>query len=423
MEPCVYTPMRKTLMFTRLCFLINLATDDWICGFEEVRSGLTTDVYLERMMEALRKDGKADTHVWAEFSGDLPDGYEWGVFAGLNEVIGLLNGRNVDVWALPEGSVFRGEDVNGIEEPVMVISGPYSEFALLETAILGILSYNCGVATAAARVKVAAEGAPVFAFGIRRMHPALAAVSDRAAYIGGVDGFSGVGAGRRLGITPVGTMPHSFILIYGRQEDAWSAFDKYAPPDVPRTLLCDTLSDEKDEVIRAAKLLGAKLAAVRLDTPKSRRGDFEHIVREVRWELDRLGFKKVKIMVSGGLDEKSIRGLKKAGADMFGVGTSIAAARVIDFSMDLCQVGGKPVSKRGRFSGVKSVYRCTECLTDVVVGWEDSVENCPKCGGIMEPAMIKVMESGKPLVNEDIQKIRTRSMQQTLKLGLNLDSN
>jgi len=72
---------------------------------------------------------------------------------------------------------------------------------------------------------------------------------------------------------------------------------------------------------------------------------------------------------------------------------------------------------------VKSVYRCTECLTDVVVGWEDSVENCPRCGGIMEPAMIKVMESGKPLVNEDIQKIRTRSMQQTLKLGLNLDSN
>jgi len=143
----------------------------------------------------------------------------------------------------------------------------------------------------------------------------------------------------------------------------------------------------------------------------------------VRWELDRLGFKKVRIMVSGGLDEKSIRGLKKAGADMFGVGTSIAAARVIDFSMDLCEVEGKPVSKRGRFSGVKNVYRCTDCLTDVVVGWKDSVEKCPKCGGIMKPAMIKVMESGRPLVNEDIQKIRMRSMQQTLRLGLSLDSN
>ncbi|MEM0119944.1 MAG: nicotinate phosphoribosyltransferase [Thermoprotei archaeon] len=399
-----------------------MANDDWICSFEEIRSGLTTDVYLERMLEALRKDGKADTPVVAEFSGDLPDGYEWGVFSGLNEVTNLLNGRQVDVWALPEGSVFRSEDINGVEEPVMVISGPYSEFALFETAILGILSYDCGVSTAAARVKLAAGGAPVFAFGIRRMHPALAAISDRAAYIGGVDGFSGVAAGRRLGITPVGTMPHSFILIYGRQEDAWSAFDRYAPPTVPRILLCDTLSDEKDEVKRATQLLEEKLVAVRLDTPKSRRGDFEHIVREVRWELDHSGFKSVKIMVSGGLNEKGIRSLREAGADMFGVGTSIAAAKVVDFSMDLCEVEGKPVSKRGRFSGRKTVYRCVNCLTDVVVAWGDSYNKCPKCGGTMEPAMVKVMEAGRPLFNEDIQSIRSRSLKQTMKLGLNLDS-
>jgi len=391
---------------------------DWICDFEEVRSGGTTDIYLERMLDVLRADGKADTHVSAEFSGDLPENYEWGVFVGLDEVLRLLEGRRVDVWALPEGSVFRGEDLYGVEEPVMVVRGPYSEFALLETAILGVLSYSCGVATAAARVKLAAGGSPVFAFGIRRMHPALAAVSDRAAYIGGMDGFSGVAAGRRLGVAPVGTMPHSLILVYGVQEQAWMAFDKYSPPQVPRTLLCDTLSDEKDEVIRAANLLGSRLSAVRLDTPKSRRGDFEHIVREVRWELDRRGFKNVKIMVSGGLDERSIRSLKEAGADLFGVGTSVAAARVIDFSMDLCEVDGKPVSKRGRFSGLKNVYRCVECLSDVVVGWGEKVERCPKCGGPMEPALVKVLEAGKTLVEDDITTIRSRAIQQTSKLGL-----
>jgi nicotinate phosphoribosyltransferase len=399
---------------------MHLAADKWICGFEEVYSGGTTDVYLERMMEVLRRDGKADTFVSAEFSGDLPAGYAWGVFAGLGEVVDLLRGRRVDVWALPEGSVFRSEDLNGVEEPVMVIRGPYSEFAVLETAILGVLSYSCGVATAAARVKVAAEGSPVYAFGIRRMHPALAAVSDRAAYIGGMDGFSGVAAAKRLGVAPVGTMPHSFILVYGDQESAWSAFDRYAPPEVPRTLLCDTFSDEKDEVTRAAKLLGQRLSAVRLDTPKSRRGDFEHIVREVRWELDRLGLRHVKIMVSGGLDENSIRKLKKAGADIFGVGTSVAAARVIDFSMDLCEIEGKAVSKRGRFSGLKSVYRCTTCLSDLVVPWGNSVEKCPRCGGKMEQAMVKVVDGGKPLIDQDIAEMRRRSLSQTAKLGLEL---
>lgn len=393
---------------------------DWICGFEEIRSGGTTDVYLERTLDVLRADGKAQSLVSAEFSGDPPNGYEWGVFVGLEEALSLLRGRRVDVWALPEGSVFRGEDVHGVEEPVMIIRGPYSEFALLETAILGILSYSSGVATAAARIKLAAGGAPVFAFGIRRMHPALAAVSDRAAYIGGMDGFSGVAAAKRLGIRPVGTMPHSLILIYGVQEEAWSAFDKYSPPDVPRTLLCDTLSDEKDEVVRAAKLLGPRLQAVRLDTPRSRRGDFEHIVREVRWELDRRGFTNVKIMVSGGLDERSVSRLRAAGADMFGVGTSVAAARVVDFSMDICEVEGRPVSKRGRFSGLKSVYRCVECLSDVVVGWGESAASCPKCGGRMEQALVKVMEQGRQLLEEDVATMRERALRQTAKLGLRL---
>lgn len=395
---------------------------EWVCGFEEIRSGGTTDVYLERTLEVLRADGRAQTPVSAEFSGDLPDGYEWGVFVGLEEVLGLLRGRRVDVWALPEGSIFHSEDVYGVEEPVMVVRGPYSEFALLETAILGVLSYSCGVATAAARIKLAAGGAPVYAFGIRRMHPAVAAVSDRAAYIGGMDGFSGVAAARRLGLKPVGTMPHSLILIYGVQEEAWSAFDKYSPPDVPRTLLCDTLSDEKDEVLRAARLLGPRLQAVRLDTPKSRRGDFEHIVREVRWELDRRGFRNVKIMVSGGLDEKSVSRLRSAGADMFGVGTSVAAARVVDFSMDICEVDGKPVSKRGRFSGLKNVYRCVECLSDVVVAWGEGVGVCPKCGGRMEQALVKVMEAGRPLVEEDVATMRARAIGQASKLGLKLAS-
>ncbi|PSO03619.1 hypothetical protein B9Q10_00360 [Candidatus Marsarchaeota G2 archaeon ECH_B_SAG-E12] len=63
---------------------------------------------------------------------------------------------------------------------------------------------------------------------MRRVHPALAAIADRAAYIGGVDGVSGIAAAKRLGIRAVGTMPHSYVLIMGSPEAAWSAFDNYS---------------------------------------------------------------------------------------------------------------------------------------------------------------------------------------------------
>lgn len=398
--------------------MIGLAEPDWICSFDEIKRGGTTDIYLDRMLDVLEKDGMSEAEVTAEFSGDLPNGYEWGILAGLNEVLRLLEGRSLDVWTLPEGSVFRSEDSNRIEEPVLMVKGPYREFAALETPILGILSYCSGVATAAARVKVAAGDSPVYAFGIRRTHPALAAVADRAAYIGGLDGFSGVAAEKRLGLKATGTMPHSFILIYGDSEKAWAAFDKHAPQDITRVMLCDTYSDEKFEAMKAANLLGEKLYAVRLDTPHSRRGDFEHIVREVRWELDQAGFRYVKIMVSGSLDEYSIHRLKLAGAELFGVGTKVAAAKPVDFSMDLCEIEGKPVSKRGRFSGAKKLYRCTNCLSDYVLPWEEKIGSCLKCEAKTREALVKVIDKGKLVSHDTEREARKRAMDQSKKLGL-----
>lgn len=69
----------------------------------------------------------------------------------------------------------------------------------------------------------------------------------------------------------------------------------------------------------AAETLGERLNAVRLDTPSSRRGNFKRIVEEVRWELDLRGYEHVKIFLSGGLDEESLKELADV-ADAFGVG-------------------------------------------------------------------------------------------------------
>src|SRR3712207_8229007 len=48
---------------------------------------------------------------------------------------------------------------------------PYGAFAEHETAILGFLCQASGVATGAARCRLAAGERPVVSFGARRMHP------------------------------------------------------------------------------------------------------------------------------------------------------------------------------------------------------------------------------------------------------------
>ena len=95
-----------------------------------------------------------------------------------------------------------------------------------------------------------------------------------------------------------------------------------------------------------------KLYAVRLDTPASRRGNFYRIFEEVRWELDLRGFKHVKLFASGGLDEKEVMELKPL-VDAFGVGTCISNAPVVDFAMDIMEIEGNPLAKRGKLSGAK----------------------------------------------------------------------
>lgn len=313
-----------------------------IVGEDAIRSGKCTDIYFQRVAGVLEADD-VNPHVTMEVTAAaLPD--PWGVFCGLDDVIRLLEGLPVDVDAMPEGSVFSAN------EPVLRISGRYRDFAVYETTILGFLCHASGVASAAAHIRLAARDRPVFSFGSRRQHPAIAAMIERAAWIGGVDAASNTCA--PAGIPLAGTMPHAFVMCYPQPEDAWRAFAREAGPEVPRIMLCDTLSDEKVEAVRAAEC-GA--TAVRLDTPRSRRGDMRAIIEEVRWELDVHGYSDVKIFLSGGLSREDVVAYRDV-ADAFGIGGAIANAPVIDFSLDIVEIEGRPYAKRGKRSGVKQVY-------------------------------------------------------------------
>ena len=125
------------------------------------------------------------------------------------------------------------------------------------------------------------------------MHPALAPMIDRSAYIGGCDGVSVVESAKFLGEKPVGTIPHALILVVGDPVKAFMMFDEVVDKDVRRIALVDTFGDEKFEALNAAEALGESLFAVRLDTPSSRRGNFRRIIEEVRWELDLRGYQEV----------------------------------------------------------------------------------------------------------------------------------
>ena len=320
---------------------------------EAILSGRATDAYFDRTETTLRHAGK-NPHVVAEVTADqFPDG-GFELLAGLKDAAHLLEGHDVDVDAVPEGRLFDGG-------PVMRIEGPYLEFARLETSLLGFLSHASGIATAALETRRAAPDSQVLSFGARHVHPSMAAMVERSALLGGLDGFSHVAAGDVLGREAGGTMPHALMIAFGRgnQEQAWQAFDEAVDEDVPRIALCDTYSDEKDEVVRAVEALGDRLSGVRLDTTSSRRGDFRHICREVRWELEARGKDDVDIFVSGGLGPSDLRHLRDV-VDGFGVGGYISNANPVDFALDIVEIDGEPAAKRGKLSGVKEVYRTVD---------------------------------------------------------------
>jgi nicotinate phosphoribosyltransferase len=355
---------------------------------EEIRRGETTDVYFVRTMEVLRKLGKEKVRVKAEcFVKRFPGVYEHAILSGRDEMLALLAGRNVDVLAMGEGSLFL------IEEPVFSVEGPYGEFCEMETAMLGILCQASGIATKTSRIRWLAGDRTVLSFGARRMHPALSTLIDRHAFLGGADGVSVVRSAEYLGEAAQGTMPHALILVLGDTVEALRGFDDAVAADIPRVCLVDTLQDEKFEALRAAEAVGKSLAAVRLDTPSSRRGDFRKILREVRWELDLRGFTHVRILVSGGLDEEEIGSLRDV-VDGFGVGTCISNAPTVDFSLDIVEVEGRPFAKRGKASGGKQVVRCESCGRREVVPEANARGPC-RCGAPAEPLLLPAMRGGK----------------------------
>jgi len=356
---------------------------------KDIVEGKITDVYFDRTLKILKAKG-IDKKVKAEFfAKSLPNDWPWAVLAGISEVANLVKDLPVKVRAMKEGTVFYPY------EPVIEIEGRYQDFCVYETAILGMICQATGITTKASRFKRLANDRLVISFGARRMHPILAPMIERNAYIGGCDGVSVIKSSALIGEDPMGTMPHSLIICMGSTVEAIKAFHEVMEPEIKRVALIDTFQDEKFECLNVAQAMGNKLYAVRFDTSTSRRGNFYRILEEARWELDLRGFKDLKFFVSGGIKEKDIPILNPL-VDAYGIGTSISNAPVVDFSMDIVEVDKEPIAKRGKCSGSKSVLRCQSCTKDRIMPFTQKEETC-QCGGRYKELLLPFIEDGELL--------------------------
>lgn len=382
-----------------------------IATSEEILAGKVTDVYFERSLSILKAKG-INPVVKAEFiAKNLPEGWNWAVFAGVEEALHLLERLPVKVRALAEGSIFYPY------EPVMEIEGKYQDFGVYETAVLGLICQASGIATKAARFKKLAGDRAVISFGARRMHPAVAPMIERNAFVGGCDGVAVIKSGEIIGEPAMGTMPHALILCFGSTVEALRAYDEVLEPKLKRVALIDTFLDEKFEALNVAEVLGKRLFAIRFDTPSSRRGDFKRILEECRWELDYRGYRHVKFYVSGGVKEKDVPELNPF-VDGYGIGTSISNAPVVDYAMDIMEVEGRPLAKRGKWSGSKRLLVCPRCGERKIVPNKRGAHKSA-CGAALRDALVPALDNGKHIARaEPPARIRKRVLEAVGRLEL-----
>ena len=380
---------------------------------EEIRQGRVTDVYFPRTREILERRGE-NPSVRAEFvAKSLPGDWEWAILAGLEEAAGLLEHVGVSARGMPEGSLFREL------EPVLEVEGPYLDDRLHETALLGFRCQATGGATAAGRCRLAAGERLLLSFGARRLHPSVAAAVERAAYVGGCDGVATVAGAELIGIEPSGTMPHALVLVIGDTVEATRAFHETMDPSIPRVSLIDTFQDEKFEALRVAEALGDALDSLRLDTPSTRRGDYYRLLEEVRWELDRTGRESVGLFASGGMDEEQIRRLNPL-VQGYGVGGAISAAPIVDFAMDIVEIEGRAVAKRGKWSGAKQVFRCEACGERSIVPLDAAAESseCAACGAASEALLVPLVRDGEAIGPfPPAPEVRARTLEELARLA------
>jgi nicotinate phosphoribosyltransferase len=381
---------------------------------------LLTDLYQLTMAQAYLRERQIGRATFSLFIRSYPVNRGYFVAAGLEDVLGYLEELHFDqpavdylgslslfsddflhylaglrftgdVLAIPEGRIFF------TDEPILELTAPVIEAQIVETFIINQIHLQTLIATKAARSVYAAGTRSVVDFALRRTQGIDAGVKvARASYIAGFTGTSNVMAARRYGIPPVGTMAHSFVSSFEREIDAFRAYVAAFPKNAILLIdTYDTIAGAKNAVQVAQEMAqrGQKLLGVRIDS-----GDLKKLATEVRRIFDAAGFKDLKIIGSGGLDEFDLEDLAGAPYDSYGVGTKMgvsADAPYADIAYKLVEFQNRPVMKlsTGKVSwpGRKQIFRqktLTGAAEKDIVGLRD--EALPG-----EPLLKEFMREGR----------------------------
>jgi nicotinate phosphoribosyltransferase len=370
---------------------------------EAILEGRTAPADLSLAAEILQET-RPELEVACEVRVEhLPPSWDWALLCGIEEVLALLEGREIEVLAVPEGSVVYRE------EPVLQIAGRYAEFAELGTAVVGMLSHATGVATAAARLRLAAGGSHLYPIGLGGVHPSVMPVMERSAYVGGFEIVLSSEGADLTGADAVHLAGPELSVALG-QSKAWEAFDAATPVSEPRLIVLGTLQDERSSALEAASLLGRRLSGVLIQGPSSDPARLVHVIREVRWELDARGRSDVRIIVAGDLTEEQVGALSRH-VDGFAVGKALAGAPSTGFSFEVVEVEGESRSRLGALSGRKTLWRCEACGNRGIAPAGARHEPCPRCGGTLRGLMVR--RSPGPGAGEQVDAIRARAARET----------
>ena len=415
------------------------------------QTSLLTDQYELAMASSYLARGMNESAVFELFVRHLPTRRRWLLAAGLGPALALVRAMEFgeqelaymrslgfsasfleylarfrfsgDIDAMPEGTIaFAGE-------PLVRVTAARVEAQLLETLLLNQINFQTMVATKAARIALAAGGeAPaghrLVDFSPRRDHGTDAAMkAARAAAIAGASGTSNMAAAMRYGLAPVGTMAHSYVMSFEREEDAFRAFMEDFPGNA--VMLVDTYDTVEGvrRAIAAAHSTRVPLAGVRLDS-----GDLLALSKKTRALLDDAGMTEARIVASGDLEENQIAQLTAAGApiDSFGVGTDLGTSRdspVVNgiYKLVAHRVGGcwqdvrKRSPEKATVPGAKQVWRDYidgEMCGDVIARLEERLPG--------RPLLVPVVRGGRLVREEAIEQMRDRACAELLALPTGL---
>jgi len=398
-------------------------------------TSLLTDHYELTMLQAALFSGAARRRcVFEVFPRRLPEGRRYGVVAGTGRLLQAVRAfrfggaeierlRSVDVvnsQTLDFLSDYRFTgNISGYAEgefyfpqsPLLTVEGTFAESVVLETVLLSILNHDCAIASAASRMTNAAGERPCIEMGSRRTHEWAAVAAARAAYIAGFATTSNLEAGRTHGIPTAGTSAHAFTLLHDDERAAFQAQVDCLGPGT--TLLVDTY-DVVAAVDLAVEIAGVGLGAVRLDS-----GDLLVQAREVRAQLDALGAKDTRIIVTSDLDEHAIAALAAAPVDAYGIGTCLVTGsgaptaglvyKLVareDDAGHLVDVGKRSKDKvtvGGRKWALRRLNARGEAEAEII-----GIGQMPAAGGNDRPLLIDLMRDGKIVADLALDAARTR---------------